>query len=79
MSALLSKTLSSLWKNIFAAVALACVVLLDKLLMVSTPAAQALDWPRILLGTLGVLLTVLIFQLAPKPPKEEPKKEEAKK
>jgi len=74
--------LSSLWKNIFAAVALACVVIFDKALMTTGVAFRALDWPRIFLGTAGVLLTVLIFQLAPKEKKEEPKKtdgEEGKK
>lgn len=75
MSAYLSKILSSLWKNICAAIALTLVVILEKLLM-STPQDKArTDWARVIVATLGVISTVFVFQLAPKAPKPEPKKD----
>lgn len=75
MSAYLSKILSSLWKNICAAVALTLVVILEKI-FIATPQDKArTDWPKVLTATLGVIFTVLVFQLAPKAPKPEPKKD----
>lgn len=75
MSALLSKTLSSLWKNIFAAVALALVVMLQAVAMDPKIKSIAHDWSRIVIGTAGVLIASIIFSQAPKAPKPEPKKE----
>lgn len=75
MSALLSKTLSSLWKNIFAAVALAMIVMVQAVSMDPAIKSRQMDWSRLLMGTAGVLITSMIFSQAPKAPKPEPKKE----
>merc|ERR1712151_1318141 len=69
MSAYLSKVLSSLWKNICAAVAMALVAIIEKCLM-PTPQDWAETKPvNVVLGTAGIILTVFVFQLAPKAPK----------
>jgi hypothetical protein len=76
MSAYVSKVLSSLWKNIAAALSLAAVVVVEKLILRDAYTASVTDVARVLIATLAVLLTVLVFQNAPKPPKKEEKPKE---
>lgn len=78
MSGFISKVLSSLWKNICAAVALALVVLIERAFMLDVPGQADIDWTRTVLATMGVLSAVFLFQLAPKAPKPAPKPEEKK-
>lgn len=71
MSAYLSKVLSSLWKNICAAVALALVIFFEKGLLSTDQEWQDTKMMNVFLGSFGIMLTVFIFQLAPKAPKPE--------
>jgi len=66
MSAYIAKVLSSLWKNICAAIALIVIVLIERVCMDDALAKMTTDWTRILFGTAGVLMTVLVFQMSPK-------------
>lgn len=81
MSAWVSKILSSLWKNICAAISLALIACIDRIFI--TAFSNPVDWAKtdiikILLATVTVLLSVLVFQNAPKAPKKEEKKDEKK-
>ncbi len=73
MSAYLSKVLSSLWKNICAAVALALVVFFEKFMLSSYQEFNEMRLIHVILGSLGIMLSVFMFQLAPKAPKPETK------
>lgn len=73
MSAYLSKVLSSLWKNICAAVALALVIMIEKIFMVDNQEWEETRGMNVLLGSAGIMLTVFMFQLLPKAPKPEAK------
>jgi len=66
MSAYIAKVLSSLWKNICAAISLVLIVLLEKIFLEDSIKAQNNDWSRIIFGMCGVILTVLVFQMSPK-------------
>eukprot|EP00392_Amoebophrya_sp_AT5.2_P012677 g12784.t1 len=66
MSAYIAKVLSSLWKNICAAISLVLIVLLEKIFLEDSIKAQSNDWARIVFGMVGVILTVLVFQMSPK-------------
>eukprot|EP00392_Amoebophrya_sp_AT5.2_P006120 g6130.t1 len=69
-STYISKALSSLTKSLCQAVALVLVVLPEKLLLEDTIGQLRNDWARIAFGMLGVILTVLVFQMSPKPEKK---------
>ncbi|CAD7948002.1 unnamed protein product [Amoebophrya sp. A120] len=66
MSAYIAKVLSSLWKNICAAISLVLIVLLEKMFIEDSIKATKNDWARIIFGMMGVILTVLVFQMSPK-------------
>jgi hypothetical protein len=65
-SALLSKVLSSLWKNICAAVAMAILVFVEKGCLASDGDYAQTRWGHVILGSVGIITTVFIFQMAPK-------------
>ncbi|CAD7951522.1 unnamed protein product [Amoebophrya sp. A25] len=66
MSAYIAKVLSSLWKNICAAIALVVVVLVEKTFLDDTIKKAETDWTRVVFGMCGVIFTVLVFQMSPK-------------
>lgn len=76
MSAYLSKVLSSLWKNICAAVALTLIVVLEKCLVTMPHDKMRTDWSKVGFATFGVIVTVFVFQMAPKAPKPEAAKKD---
>lgn len=65
-SALLSKVLSSLWKNICAAVAMALLVFVEKGCLATDGAYAQVRWAHLILGSAGIIITVFVFQMAPK-------------
>jgi len=66
MSALLSKVLSSLWKNIFAAVAMALLAIIDKGFLSNDQTWEEIRLWHTGAGVMGIILTVFAFNLAPK-------------
>lgn len=76
LSGLLAKSLSSLWKNLCQAVALALVVLLQKFTTEVTSRPQTIGliggpkWVESIVGMLTVLCIVWTFSQAPKAPKK---------
>lgn len=67
----MSKTTSTLVKQLMAALATGIVAPVEILLQKPAQERAETDWMRLVLGSLGVVCAVLLFQMAPKPPKEE--------
>lgn len=72
MSMIVSKMLSTLWKNILSAVAMGLIIWVELLLTKTARQQSFLPLSNIALGTITVIVAALIFPLAPKP--EAPKK-----
>ncbi|CAD7973110.1 unnamed protein product [Amoebophrya sp. A25] len=66
ISTYISKVLSSLWKSLSTAMALVVIVLGERIFLDDTLKFQLTDWTRVILGMLGVVVSVLIFQMSPK-------------
>jgi len=80
-SALVSKVLSSLMKNLLSAFAMAILVMLQLMFVNDGAKRNDTKWADAIIGGIGVIVTVLCFNFAPKAPKPEEgeKKEEGAK
>jgi hypothetical protein len=70
-SMLLTKTLSSLAKNIAQAVAFTLVVLVEKAFLKVPQERVGTQWADLIIGTLGVVLSSLMFANLPKAPRPD--------